>query len=145
MCSSDLLAVISVPQSLRILGFVSYSPPLFFSGFTAYSVVNTIIMGGLAWHRSRRLELKRREMEQVLANVSYDARVNKAKAIEQSELVTMLTHELKTPLSIIALALGPSGQRLQMHERATRAVRNMREVINRCAQMARLEFVGLDA
>lgn len=56
--------------------------------------------------------------------------------------MTMLTHELKTPLSVVSLALGDSGSQPRIRERARRAVENMRDVIDRCAQSARLVDEG---
>jgi signal transduction histidine kinase len=54
----------------------------------------------------------------------------------------MLTHELKTPLSVVSLALGGSAtSRPQMRERALRAVNAMQAVIDRCAQIARFDHV----
>jgi signal transduction histidine kinase len=54
----------------------------------------------------------------------------------------MLTHELKTPLSVVSLALGDSGNQPRIRDRARRAVENMRDVIDRCAQSARLVDEG---
>lgn len=139
ICTYGALAAISIPQSLRILGIKKYGEP-FFGGFAAYSIMSTILLGFVLLYRSRQLEIKRIEREKTLSLISHEVEYLKNKALEQSELITMLTHELKTPMSIITLALGPSGQNIAIQERAHRAVKNIKDIIQRCEHMARLEY-----
>jgi signal transduction histidine kinase len=51
----------------------------------------------------------------------------------------MLTHELRTPLSVVRLSLGDAGRGPAMLERANRAMRDMDDVIEKCAQTARYD------
>ena len=134
-----ILAAVSIPQSLRILGIKKYGEP-FFGGFAAYSIMSTILLGFVLLVRSRQLEIKRAEREKALSLVSQEVEYLKNKALEQSELITMLTHELKTPMSVVTLALGPSGKNIEIQERAHRAVKNIKDIIQRCEHMARLEY-----
>ena len=57
----------------------------------------------------------------------------------QSQLMAMLTHELKTPLSVIRMALGVSTQPKEVKARTDRAVQDMNALINRCAWADRLD------
>lgn len=60
---------------------------------------------------------------------------------EQESFISMLSHELKTPLSVIRMAL--DGDRASLDKaRIVRAVRSMQDVITRCVQADRLK-VGL--
>lgn len=60
---------------------------------------------------------------------------------EQESFISMLSHELKTPLSVIRMAL--DGDRTGLDKtRIVRAVRSMQDVITRCVQADRLK-VGL--
>ena len=60
----------------------------------------------------------------------------------QSQLMSMLTHELKTPLSEIRMVVGLSTQPQEIKMRADRAVQDMTAVIDRCAWTERLEEGG---
>lgn len=53
---------------------------------------------------------------------------------EQSQFLHMLMHELKTPLSIVSLALGTQHNREENLEHASRAVKDMKAIIDRCVQ-----------
>jgi signal transduction histidine kinase len=57
---------------------------------------------------------------------------------EQDSFLSMLSHELKTPLSVIRMALGMEGIPGEIKEIATRAVLNMNAVVDRCLQSDRL-------
>ncbi len=57
---------------------------------------------------------------------------------EQSQLLSMLSHELKTPLSLIRLALGSETLSPKVKQLAIRSVMDMNAVIERCLQTDRL-------
>ncbi len=54
---------------------------------------------------------------------------------EQDRFMSMLNHELKTPLSILRLALGPQAMSTGVRKHAQRAVEDMNAVIERCLQV----------
>lgn len=53
---------------------------------------------------------------------------------EQSQFLHMLMHELKTPLSIVSLALGNKTNREENLAHASHAVQDMKAIIERCVQ-----------
>jgi len=53
---------------------------------------------------------------------------------EQSQFLHMLMHELKTPLAIVSLALGNKTNREENLAHASRAVQDMKAIIERCVQ-----------
>ncbi len=57
---------------------------------------------------------------------------------EQERFMSMLSHELKTPLSVIRLALGAAGLPAAARERVARTVGDMNAIIERCLQSDRL-------
>lgn len=133
-----MVASITMPQSLRVLGVLSLGTWTF-GGFFAYGFAGSVLMGSLLLLRGNEARRRRRSEELVFAQARREAETQRARAVEQAELMTMLTHELKTPLSVVSLALGIAGQQPTIRERALRAVVNMREVIDRCAQAARVD------
>ena len=129
------MLALTLPQVLSILGaFVRPDPD--FNWFLTYSLVSALLMGGLLRYRQLQLEWQRRELNRSLAEAQRQEQMQRARAAEQSDLITMLTHELKTPLSVASLSLFPGGPGPAMRERALRAVSAIQTVIDRCAQIA---------
>jgi two-component system, sensor histidine kinase LadS len=127
-----------MPQSLRVMGLMPAGPWSFF-GYFAYGVASTALLSSLLILRGREERLRRWQADLVFAQARREADAQRARVAEQAELMTMLTHELKTPLTVVSLALGSASHRVSMKERAVRAVGNMRDVIERCAQAARVD------
>ena len=133
-----LMVALTLPQALAILG-VRTEGATNFDWFMTYSLASAVLMAGLLRLRSMQIERQRRELTNALAESRRQEQLQAARAAEQSELVTMLVHELKTPLSVINLALGRDAKGPKMRERAVRSVTAMQEVIDRCAQIARFD------
>ena len=62
---------------------------------------------------------------------------------EQSHFLHMLMHELKTPLSVVSLALGARRDREAKLGDAAQAVRDMKAILERCLQTDRLDATAL--
>jgi signal transduction histidine kinase len=127
------MAALFMPQALRVLGLMP-AGVWSYSGFIAYSIGSTALLGSLLVVRSRQKNRRRLQAERQILQTRQEAEVQRARAAEQAEMMTMLTHELKTPLSVLSLALGDAGRMPSIRARAFRAMDNMRNVIDRCAQ-----------
>lgn len=57
----------------------------------------------------------------------------------QQEFMAMLTHELKAPLSTLAMVIGSPSASASMLRHAQQALASMRQVIDHCAQSAEIE------
>jgi signal transduction histidine kinase len=57
---------------------------------------------------------------------------------EQDQFMSMLSHELKTPLSVLRMALGSETMRATVKQHAIRSVEDINAVIDRCLQVDRL-------
>lgn len=91
--------------------------------------------------RARNMNMKSRRLAQENAQIT--ARLEKTQQVltleqrqraEQSQFLHMLMHELKTPLSIVSLALGTQNNREENLAHASRAVQDMKAIIDRCVQ-----------
>lgn len=133
-----VMTAVMMPQTLRVLGMLP-AGPWSFLGYFAYGVASTALLSSLLMLRGREERLRHRQADRVFAQARREAEAQRVRAAEQAELMTMLAHELKTPLTVVSLALGSAGQLASMRERAVRAVGNMRDVIDRCAQAARVD------
>lgn len=139
LVSMYLIMVLGMlPQWLRVMGI---APAGLWSlgGYFASTITASMLLGNLLIVRARHEEERQRRAELAYQQSVQEAAGERARAADQSELVAMLAHELKTPLSTVSLALGmdePSGD---LKTRALRAVDSMRNVIDRCDQAARID------
>ena len=86
-------------------------------------------------YRAHVLTRKRQDMSLALAHSQLEAHKERQIREEQDKLLTMLAHELKTPLSIMTMRLdhSASGSR-----QIRQAIRDMDNVIERCLQTTQL-------
>jgi signal transduction histidine kinase len=108
-------------------------------GVLLYGLISGMFMTALLYVRSRRMERLRLE----LANHLYLSReqldIETRRRQDQSQLLSMLMHELKTPLAVIDIALhkrSEPNERNQGHVK--RALENMKAILERCVQTDRL-------
>jgi len=71
-------------------------------------------------------------------------RIEIRQRLEQSRFLSMLSHELKTPLSTIGMALGHTGVPEPVKQRISRNVSAMNAVIDRCLQSDRMASGRVD-
>lgn len=96
-----------------------------------------VMMVMLFVRNSRQLAQSRHiawQLQQAQTNLGQEQRRRE----EQSQFMHMLMHELKTPLSIVAMALGTRENKAHNLQLAGRAVQDMKAVIERCVQADRL-------
>ena len=68
----------------------------------------------------------------------------KSKREEQKKFIGMLTHELKTPLAVLLVAIKTKAPSNELQQRASRAISDMNGVIERCALVGRLDDGDLE-
>lgn len=85
-------------------------------------------------------------MQTKLTQATVDIEIAKSKAQQehaqreqQRHFLSMLTHELKTPLFIIRLRLGATNATPRMQAHAERAVHDIDAIVERCAMVSRLD------
>ncbi len=69
-----------------------------------------------------------------LGRAQADMALEQRQRQEQSQFLHMLMHELKTPLAIVTLALGNKTNREENLAHASRALQDMKAIIERCVQ-----------
>ena len=105
-------------------------------------------LGPLGSLLALQLMLSRRvqTMQTQLHQVTLDAEVAKATAQQertereqQRHFLSMLTHELKTPLSVIRMRLGSKEPTVRMQSHAKQAVENIDAIVERCALVSQID------
>ena len=103
-----------------------------------YGLISGLFMTSLLIVRSRELERIRIEVGNSLFLSRKQLAIETRRRQDQSQLMDMLMHELKTPLAVIDLALKDHAANDKAQRFAGRAIDNMKTILNRCVQTDRL-------
>ncbi|WP_416548301.1 7TM-DISM domain-containing protein [Limnohabitans sp. DCL3] len=129
----SLLAV-SIMPSLGLLQGTLIS----IYGVLLYGLLSGLLMTALLIVRSRQMERLRREQANHLFLSREQLAIETRRRQDQSQLLNMLMHELKTPLAVIDLALKDRAATDKAQSYVGRAIDNMKSILNRCVQTDRL-------
>ena len=127
------LAVTIMP-SLGLIGGTMMS----IYGVLLYGLLSGLFMTALLIVRSRQMEKLRREQATHLFLSREQLALETRRRQDQSQLLNMLMHELKTPLAVIDLALKDRATTDKAQSYVGRAIDNMKSILNRCVQTDRL-------
>ena len=116
-----------------------------FSLFIQLAPIGVMCMVGVlmlvSWHRiraDRQRELAQyRQAELTALALEFE----RGERQRQQEFMSMLTHELKAPLSTVGMVIGSPDATANMKRHAELALASMRQVIDHCAQSVALENV----
>lgn len=104
-----------------------------------HGLVSGVMMAVILLLRAQRMSVQNKEISWKLDQARGDMQREQALRREQSQFLHMLMHELKTPLSIVALALGTTEGAYRNTRQVRRAVHDMKTIIDRCVIADKLE------
>lgn len=87
--------------------------------------------------RSMQTQLHQAALETERAHTT--AQQERAEREQQRHFLSMLTHELKTPLSVIRMRLGSKAPTARMQTHAKQAVENIDAIVERCALVSQID------
>jgi signal transduction histidine kinase len=132
-----VMNLMAVVLTLQAFGITDNKTPIatgpLFGLFSGLVLITTLQL------RARRIQQANADMEMKLQLAQQDAAQEKRQREEQSRFMGMLTHELKTPLGVLLMAINTAAPSLAMQARAKRAIGDMNGVIERCALVDKLE------
>ena len=139
--------------SLTFALWVAVWPSLGFDVATEYSLHNLVLNGffsGLLMTillqvRARRFELGRREVSNALYLSQQQVAFERQRRDEQTHFLHMLMHELKTPLAVIDMALHTQTDPEKSASYASRAVVDMKAILERCIDADQIEEGALES
>lgn len=132
--SVNAVVVITVLSYLGLIGGNVFA----ISGLVFYMLCSGLIMTVLMLLRANKQRAMQSEYEKNLMFSEQALALEKTRREEQTHLFHMLMHELKTPLSIIDMALLAKNDQQTTSSYVGRAVANMKVILDRCVKADKL-------
>ena len=107
--------------------------------FVLHGIISGFMMTLLLQIRAYNIEQEVRARSNALYLTQQQLALDQSKRDEQMQFLHMLTHELKTPLSVIDLVLKSSKPNEKTLGYANRAVADMKSIIERCVDVDRID------
>lgn len=142
------LHVIRVVHSLQAISLlISILPLLGFVSATEWNLQATLIHGLIsAFLMFLLLHIRSRELSQKARHATLEVELMQQKLIteqtqkqQQERFVAMLTHELKTPISVIRLELSAPKPTASARHRSLEALNDLNAIVEHCQQVDQLE------
>ena len=120
---------------LPLLGIISTGTVALHSLFV-YNMMSSIVFFILLSYRAR--WLLKHEVART-STLQAEASQERQRREEQGMLMAMLSHEIKTPLSVLKLVMDEKVAGSDLEGHANRAVSNINFIVNRCLQLGKLD------
>ena len=120
---------------LPLLGIISTGTVALHSLFV-YNMMSSIVFFILLSNRAR--WLLKHEVART-STLQAEATQERQRREEQGMLMAMLSHEIKTPLSVLKLVMDEKVAGSDLEGHANRAVSNINFIVNRCLQLGKLD------
>ncbi|MDZ4203115.1 MAG: sensor histidine kinase [Gallionella sp.] len=104
-----------------------------------HGLISGLLMFSILHMRARKIQRNGQLAELALEVSRRELKLERAMKEEQSSLVAMLTHEIKTPLAVVRMAMGSATFNNKAKPLVERAVSDMSKIIDRCQQVDQLE------
>ena len=127
--------IIWIATVIPMLGLVSFGEIPLYTLFV-YNILSGLVFFLLLQYRARvlhKFETKRSSL------LEFEAKQEREQREEQSMLMAMLSHEIKTPLSVLKLIMDEKVAGSDLEGHANRAVNNINFIVNRCLQLGKLD------
>lgn len=132
--------IIWIATVIPMLGYASFGEIPLYTLFV-YNILSGLIFFSLLQYRARALhkfETKRSSL------LEFEAKQEREQREEQSMLMAMLSHEIKTPLSVLKLIVDEKVAGSDLEGHANRAVNNINFIVNRCLQLGKLDARAIE-
>jgi signal transduction histidine kinase len=132
------VAAIALLHRLPIMGMFSGSEHFVYLNLV-YPLVTSIVLMVFIQIRVYRLSKYQQQKDRRLEIAEVEVQAERVQRVEQANFLKMLAHEMKTPLSVVRMAVGSTSLPPRTHEVVDRAVTDMDSIIERLLQVERLE------
>lgn len=135
--------LVALLHRLPVMG-ASSGNDLFFYFNLVYPLLTSITLMILIQKRLFQQAKNQQEKQRLLELAEIEVSKERAQRKEQANFLKMLAHEMKTPLSVVRMAVGSKALPANTHEVVERAVTDMDGIIERLLQVERLEDESID-
>ena len=135
--------LVALLHRLPVMG-ASSGNDLFFYFNLVYPLLTSITLMILIQKRLFHQAKSQQEKQRLLELAEIEVSKERAQREEQANFLKMLAHEMKTPLSVVRMAVGSKALPANTHEVVERAVTDMDGIIERLLQVERLEDESID-
>ncbi len=111
---------------------------------TLHGLLSGLFMTVILFVRGQRQLHLTQQMRWQLQKAKQEADLEKRRREEQSQFLHMLMHELKTPLTVVSLALSSGSHREENLQHASNAVHDMKAIIDRCVEADQMGQLTLE-
>ena len=123
---------------LPLLGFVQATQMSMYL-ILIHGLIAAVLMFIMLYLRSRQLQKIGQTAKVDLQLAQQQLRLEREQKAEQSRFMLMLTHELKTPMAVVRMALDALRVQGPIKKRADEALLDMNQIVERCQQVEQLE------
>lgn len=135
--------LVALLHRLPVMG-ASSGNDLFFYFNLVYPLLTSITLMILIQKRLFQQTKNQQEKQRLLELAEIEVSKERAQRKEQANFLKMLAHEMKTPLSVVRMAVGSKALPANTHEVVERAVTDMDGIIERLLQVERLEDESIE-
>lgn len=123
---------------LPVMGLMNAEESSFYTNLI-YPILTSLTLMVLVQTRLYRLTKRQQESQRKLELAEIEALQERAQRVEQSNFLKMLAHEMKTPLSVVRMAVGSAKLAPATNSMIDRAITDMNSVIERLLEVERLQ------
>jgi signal transduction histidine kinase len=143
ICLYSFIFVALSLSALPSLGFFSASF-LVFDGFLLYSILSGCAFLLILHMRTKEILKRGISLERDFLEAERRTQHEVERRQEQSQFLSMLTHELRTSLSVVSMVLGAKDQTPTLLMAAEKSIRDIGEIIERCLNVDKHEAGQID-
>jgi signal transduction histidine kinase len=133
------LAFIAFGIAMPVLGLIPSTALTIQSIQPFYFCVSGLVAVFSMVYRTGAVEKSRQAALVQLQLAEQETQLERDRVRTQNQLLSMLSHELKTPLSVMRMAIGWLSSKPDIHNKARAAVQDMNEVINRVLLLNKIQ------
>lgn len=138
MSAYGLIAVLLMVSALPQLGFFSGTSFSLYSN-VAHSIASSFILISVLLYRMALIRKREERVRLALVHAEQNLIREQSVSKERDMLISMLTHELRTPLAAIRMSIATENVQDEKSADVTRAIQDINSIMSRCLDASRID------
>ena len=142
-----VIAILGIAAMLLLLGIVKGivdHPQVTLYAMFLHGFITTLCISTFMYTRAVRLAAKQGETERMIAVATMNEQKERLNREEQEKLLSMLAHELRTPMSVMKMQLGPWLSDMEGVKELRQAIEEMSAVLDKTVQAGQISSAALN-